>query len=289
MHLFVSKFNELQSDRHDQEGKEQHSTKQVLRKKLRVGVPIERHASTVYTRAMYEKFCDELFESGSFAIFKRINASEFILVDTKNEEEIEAKHFRVKLEGDNKISCECGFYEHMGMLCRHTLKVLVHLDKMEIPAGNIMRRWTKEGHIPCKETSISSALEQQSHNMQRKMLLAKACELTKVDDKGRLVSFGKTIEEVIGNSMVSETSGQQIGEVKDATTSWPTSKPTSCPPRTIFGGRPPNTGLKSWIASTKKPAACQADDPSTKASEWPEEENPAKKKTKSILELMQLK
>ena len=82
---------------------------------------------------------------------------------------------------------------------------------MEIPAGNIMRRWTKEGHIPCKETSISSALEQQSHNMQRKMLLAKACELTKVDDKGRLVSFGKTIEEVIGNSMVSETSGQQIG------------------------------------------------------------------------------
>jgi len=95
--------------------------------------------------AMYEKFCDELFESGSFAIFKSINASEFILVDTKNEEEIEAKHFRVKLEGDNKISCECGFYEHMGMLCRHTLKVLVHLDKMEIPAGNIMRRWTKEG------------------------------------------------------------------------------------------------------------------------------------------------
>jgi len=72
---------------------------------------------------MYEKFYDELFESGSFAIFKRINSSEFILVDTKNEEEIEAKHFRVKLEGDNKISCECGFYEHMGMLCRHTLKV----------------------------------------------------------------------------------------------------------------------------------------------------------------------
>jgi len=32
MHLFVSKFNELQSDRHDQEGKEQHSTKQVCDK-----------------------------------------------------------------------------------------------------------------------------------------------------------------------------------------------------------------------------------------------------------------
>ena len=72
---------------------------------------------------MYEKFCDELFESGSFAIFKRVNDSELILVDTKNEEETDPKHFSVKLEGDNKISCECGFYEHMGMLCRHTLKV----------------------------------------------------------------------------------------------------------------------------------------------------------------------
>ena len=160
---------------------------------------------------------------------------------------------------------------------------------MEIPAGNIMRRWTKEGHIPCEETSISTALEQQSHNMQRKMLLAKACELTKMDDKGRLAAFGKTIEEVIGHSTVSETPGQQIGEVKDATTSWPTLKPTSCPPRTIFGGRAPNTGLKSWIASTKKSATCQADDPSTEASDWPEKENPPKKKTRSISEFMQLK
>ena len=37
-------------------------------RKLRVGVPIENHADTIYTRAMYEKFYDELFESGRFAI-----------------------------------------------------------------------------------------------------------------------------------------------------------------------------------------------------------------------------
>ena len=31
---------------------------------MRVGAPIEEHADLVYTRAMYEKFYDELFEAG---------------------------------------------------------------------------------------------------------------------------------------------------------------------------------------------------------------------------------
>ena len=37
-------------------------------RKLRVGVPIEEHAEFVYTRAMFEKFYDELFESGRYFI-----------------------------------------------------------------------------------------------------------------------------------------------------------------------------------------------------------------------------
>ncbi|KAF8775567.1 hypothetical protein HU200_004341 [Digitaria exilis] len=255
MHLFVSKFNELQSDRHDQEGKERHVTKQA-RRKLRVGVPIEHHANTIYTRAMYEK----------------------------EENETNAKHYRVKLEGGNKIWCECGLYEHMGMLCRRTLKVLVHVDKREIPAGNILRRWTKEGHIPTEETSIATALEKQSQNIQRKMVLAKACELAKMDNRKRLDTFVQGIEEVTHKTLINETSSQEICEVNDATPALQTLKPTSCPPRTIFGGRPPNTGLKSWLASNKK-VVCQTEDPSSKASDWPEEEKPPKKKMKSISEL----
>lgn len=46
MHIFVSKFNELQIFRRNNEGKETHVTKQVTRK-LRIGVPIERHARSI--------------------------------------------------------------------------------------------------------------------------------------------------------------------------------------------------------------------------------------------------
>ena len=86
MHMFVSKFNEFVMHRNLQEGRERHWTKMVsenvgysllinlhtsiyedvffllvfflfccsqVSRKLRVGVPIEEHAQSLYTRAMY--------------------------------------------------------------------------------------------------------------------------------------------------------------------------------------------------------------------------------------------
>lgn len=38
---------------------------------------------------------------------------------------------------------ECGLGEHMGMPCCHAVKVMIHLGMQEIPAGNIMKRWTR--------------------------------------------------------------------------------------------------------------------------------------------------
>lgn len=67
MHLFVSKFNEFLCDRTEQEARELHVTKRVTRK-MRVGAPIEWHADSVCTRAMYKKFYDELFEAGKFRV-----------------------------------------------------------------------------------------------------------------------------------------------------------------------------------------------------------------------------
>ncbi|KAL6591476.1 hypothetical protein ACP70R_049979 [Stipagrostis hirtigluma subsp. patula] len=142
MHMFVRKFNEFQYDRKDQECKENHVTKQK-RRKLRVGVPIERHARTVYTRAMYERFNNELFEAGSFAIEEKKGDREFLLVDTRDDGKPNARKARVTLsESMEQVFCECGLYNHVGMLCRHALKVLVHLDSREIPSKNIMKRWT---------------------------------------------------------------------------------------------------------------------------------------------------
>jgi hypothetical protein len=53
---------------------------------FKVGEPIETHAAKVYTRTMFEKF--------------RVVVSE------------------------GYYTCECGMYEHMGMLCCHVVKVI---------------------------------------------------------------------------------------------------------------------------------------------------------------------
>lgn len=52
-----------------------------MSRKLRIGVPIEQHANEIYTRAMYEMFCDELFHSGSFAIDNALGNGVFTLVE----------------------------------------------------------------------------------------------------------------------------------------------------------------------------------------------------------------
>jgi hypothetical protein len=33
--------------------------------------------------------------------------------------------FNVQLNGTDEVICQCGFFAHVGMLCRHALKVLL--------------------------------------------------------------------------------------------------------------------------------------------------------------------
>ena len=110
MHMFVRKFLELQIDRNEQEDKENHIIKKSvfavniinnvecicrstlitllwlvlqMQRKKRIGVPIERHAEAIYTRAMHEKFYNELYESGAYAIKDREGEDRFVLMHTK--------------------------------------------------------------------------------------------------------------------------------------------------------------------------------------------------------------
>ena len=50
---------------------------------MRVGAPIEEHADLVYTRAMYEKFYDELFEAGKFCVQREDGNDRFIVSPAK--------------------------------------------------------------------------------------------------------------------------------------------------------------------------------------------------------------
>lgn len=95
-----------------------------MRRKHRVGVPIERHAEQLYTRRMYDKLYNELYESGGFLVKGRDVDGLFVLAHSCAEGNPDQLTFTVRYECSDKVTCDCGLYEHMGMLCRHSLKVV---------------------------------------------------------------------------------------------------------------------------------------------------------------------
>ena len=72
---------------------------------------------------MYERFYDELFESGKFAIISEMSNSSYLIGPCKIIDDDRKQEFVVTMEGDQKITCTCGLFEHLGMICRHSLKV----------------------------------------------------------------------------------------------------------------------------------------------------------------------
>ncbi|XP_066380798.1 protein FAR1-RELATED SEQUENCE 1-like [Miscanthus floridulus] len=158
MHMFVRKFNEIQMDRNDQEEKEVHLTKHKCRKH-RVGVPIERHTELIYTRRIYEKFYNELYYAGGYAINSRTSDGIFEVAHSALDGNPDQVFYKVLYDGGDKITCQCGLFEHLGLLCRHSLKVLVHLDVKEIPKNNIMPRWMKNWSGSDAHTDGKSSFE----------------------------------------------------------------------------------------------------------------------------------
>jgi hypothetical protein len=69
---------------------------------LRLNVPIERHASKVYTRAMFEQFGDALYKSGAYELQELEKARVFLAehVDAASREKWCKVAYRVEVEED---------------------------------------------------------------------------------------------------------------------------------------------------------------------------------------------
>lgn len=116
------------------------------------GLPIEKHAAKIYTRVMFEKFQEFLYKAMSYDVDEVEVGVRYVAkhVDCETREKWCKSEYLVT-RSDDFFSCECFMYEHMGMLCSHVLKVLVHLRIKEIPDKHIMKRWTVDARdiLPC--------------------------------------------------------------------------------------------------------------------------------------------
>jgi hypothetical protein len=128
---------------------------------------------------MFEKFGDILYEAGYYEVEVEEIGKVYFATNIQAEKRELWSRVRFKVTvGDNReeFECECGQFEHMGMLCCHILKVvggfslmalhccivvgstifcmesdqffcmqiMDHLDVKKIPARHIVKRWTRD-------------------------------------------------------------------------------------------------------------------------------------------------
>ncbi|KAL6880649.1 hypothetical protein ACP4OV_012214 [Aristida adscensionis] len=158
INMFVQQYNQLQFVLETKEMFEENRSKKKPRA-MRKGVPIEEHAANLYTRTMFEKFGEIIFESGSYVVDEKEKGKAYLARHIRNDhpEGWSQVKYEVSIRAeDGAIVCECGLGEHMGMPCCHAVKVMIHLGIQEIPAGNIMKLWTRNARDISPEHLVES-------------------------------------------------------------------------------------------------------------------------------------
>ncbi|KQK20969.2 hypothetical protein BRADI_1g57841v3 [Brachypodium distachyon] len=146
MHVFMKQYEKLQHARESEESFQERRTK-LGGVVLRMNLPIEKDASRVYTRVMFEVFGKILYGSGSYKVTELLPNKLYKARHVHGEprEKLYCIDYQVRVDDKgNSYNCECGLFEHMGMLCYHALKVMLHLGVRKILQCRIKKRWTMD-------------------------------------------------------------------------------------------------------------------------------------------------
>lgn len=89
---------------------------------------LEKHAITIYTRNCFQLFSEEVDKATEFEAINGREENTYTIIHNNAETR---KHwarvlFNVVEDDGQKYLCECGNYDHFGMLCCHAIKV-VHI------------------------------------------------------------------------------------------------------------------------------------------------------------------
>jgi hypothetical protein len=93
---------------------------------LRTNLPIEKHASEVYTRAVYELFVQTIYASEPYVVEAVIPNLTYVArhANSVTREKWSRVEYEVNVREDGEaFMCVCKQFEHTGMLCRHAVKV----------------------------------------------------------------------------------------------------------------------------------------------------------------------
>ncbi|XP_019058795.1 PREDICTED: putative protein FAR1-RELATED SEQUENCE 10 [Tarenaya hassleriana] len=106
-------------------------------------MPMEEHAKSVLTPYAFSVLQNEMVLSMQYAVSEMPNGSYIV------------PHFK-KMEGEclvlwipenEEVHCSCKEFEHSGILCRHSLRVLFMKNFFQIPDQYFLLRWRRESSL----------------------------------------------------------------------------------------------------------------------------------------------
>lgn len=116
-------------------------------------MPIEEHARSILTPYAFNWFQNETVLSMQYAITELTNGSYLVQHYKKMDDE----RLVIWEPADEQIQCSCKEFEHSGILCRHSIRVLAMKNYFQLPTKYFLPRWRRE--------SLSAPFDE--HNPQR--------------------------------------------------------------------------------------------------------------------------
>lgn len=93
---------------------------------LRTCLPLEKDAARLYTRAVFDRFSNELFLSGRYEVEHHMDDGYYNvkLIIADDDDSVMTHSYTVGSSPNRReFFCQCKKYEHSGIPCRHIIKV----------------------------------------------------------------------------------------------------------------------------------------------------------------------
>ncbi|GKB56731.1 RNA-directed DNA polymerase, eukaryota [Tanacetum coccineum] len=109
-------------------------------------LPIEDHASKVYTRSLFIRVQKEIVAGSWLCSITGMSSDEGCTVCTIDKDKVKPVGFPKVLynKGDSSVTCCCQLFVRSEILCRHIFCVFKNFKVSCIPDQYILRRWTKD-------------------------------------------------------------------------------------------------------------------------------------------------
>ena len=137
----VTQFDKAMAEQYENEVQADFATINS-RPVLKTPSPMEKQASEIYTRTIFDLFQEELVESSGF-LMEKVEDGMICKFRVAKVADSNKTYIVTYAASEKRISCTCCLFEFFGILCRHVLRVSLVVGIVTLPEKYILRRWTR--------------------------------------------------------------------------------------------------------------------------------------------------